>query len=122
MKDTILNTREAVLEYLNDQDDNSIVTIHNQYCENANYMYDYIYYNDANFFADYFSDTMEAVKAVCFGAYKYQDEYVQFNGYANLETSNNPTDFMDLGAIADDILECPETYDIELEEGDEDED
>lgn len=65
------------------------------------------------------TDKKEALQnaLVSFGEYRYQDEYVVFNGYGNLETFNNPADHVDIAAIAADILENEENYNyIELEE------
>ena len=45
--------------------------------------------NDEDFFNMYFeSNPDEAVRCVCYGNYKYMDEYVKFNAYGNLESVN----------------------------------
>jgi len=119
MKDTILNNREAVLDYLNGLSNDCLVRAHNQYCENNNDPDNEIYYNDEEFFNTFFSQVMDAVRAIAYGEYNYAHELVKFNGYANLETTNDPTDWIDLSEIADDILESPADYDIELEEEEE---
>lgn len=63
------------------------VDLWNQYaCECA--MDDYIYYNDEDFFNEHFSSPAEAVRATFFGDYRYGDNYVWFNGYANLVSSD----------------------------------
>jgi len=115
---TIKNTLEAVQEYLNNLDDSEIVRIHNEYCQSCNNSDDEIYNNDEDFFNTFFDGkVLEAVRAVSFGEYNYSDEYVVFNGYANLESFNNPSSHVDIDSIANDILENPENYyDIELEE------
>ncbi len=42
-------------------------------------------YNDEDFFNIYFEGRpMEAVRAVFYGDYNYNDDYVKFNGYGNL--------------------------------------
>ena len=49
-----------------------------------NYCYDV---NGENFFQTYFSDNLdELARAICYGEYKYGDDYVKFNGYGNLES------------------------------------
>ena len=117
---TVKNTIESITDYLNELDNEGLVSIHNQYCQSCNYSDDEIYFNDEDFFNTYFEGkVLEAVRAVSFGEYRYQDEYVIFNGYGNLETFNNPTDHVDISAIAADILENKENYDIELEETEE---
>lgn len=45
--------------------------------------------NDEEFFEVYFDrNVIEAVRAVCYGNYKYTDEFVKFDGYGNLESCN----------------------------------
>lgn len=45
------------------------------------------YENDEEFFSLFYeSRVSEAVRAVSYGDYNYNDEYVKFNGYGNLET------------------------------------
>jgi hypothetical protein len=114
---TIANNLEAVISHLNSLDDNELVNVHNTYCRNQNYSDDEIYSNDEDFFNTFFEGkTNEAVRAVCYGEYEYMNEYVKFNGYGNLVSFNNPSAYIDITAIANDILEDAREYDIELEE------
>jgi hypothetical protein len=115
---TVINkTIESITDYLNGLDNDELVSIHNTYCREQNYSDDEIFNNDEDFFNTYFEGkVLEAVRAVSFGEYNYRDEYVIFNGYGNLETFNNPADHVDISAIANNILESPENYDIELNE------
>lgn len=47
------------------------------------------HYNDEEFFNIFFGiNTMDAVRAVCFGDYRYNDDFVRFDGYGNLESVN----------------------------------
>jgi hypothetical protein len=113
---TVANSLEAVMSYLNGLDDNELVNAHNTYAR-ENSSDDEIYSNDEDFFNTFFEGkTNEAVRAVCYGEYRYTDEYVMFNGYGNLESFNNPSAHIDLIVIANDILENASNYDIELEE------
>lgn len=122
-KTTVLRTQEAVMEYLEGLDNSELVSIHNEYCQSGRNSDDEIWSNDEEFFDTFFSGkVMEAVRAVAYGEYSYSDDYVMFNGYANLESFNDPTDHIDLDAIADDILENERNYfGIELEEPEEEE-
>ena len=62
--------------------------------------------NDKDFFDTYFyQDPDEAVRAVCYGDYKYTDEYVKFNGYGNLESCSKYEMEEDLETFIDDIIE-----------------
>lgn len=46
--------------------------------------------NDEEFFNVFFEgDVMEAVRAISFGDYNYQDDYVLFNGYGNIDSYND---------------------------------
>ena len=111
---------DAIIEYLDGLDDESLVDIHNQYC-NENNTDDTIYYNDEDFFNTMFSNVDEAVRAVCYGEYNYTDKYVTFNGYANLVSFNYPDDHIDVSEIAQDILDNEQNYyNIELEDDEDD--
>lgn len=45
--------------------------------------------NDEEFFNMFFENkVIEAVRAVYYGNYNYNDDYVKFDGYGNLETCN----------------------------------
>lgn len=67
---------------------------------------DYCYeINDEDFFNVYFTEPMEAVRAVCFGEYRYSDDYVRFDAYRNLKSASK-WDFNDeLTAGKDEIVE-----------------
>lgn len=111
MKNTINKTLEAITDYLNELNNADLVAIHNEYCQSCNYSDDEIYSNDEEFFNTYFENkVLDAVRAVSFGDYRYQDEHIIFNGYGNLETFNNPENHVDISAIAADILENEGNY------------
>lgn len=115
--ETIKNNLDAVKTYLTELTSQYQVNIHNTYCQENNLSDDEIYSNDEEFFNLYFDNkVLEAVRAVSFGEYKYNDEFIKFNGYGNLVTFNYPENEIDIAAIAEDILENPERYDIEIEE------
>lgn len=77
---------EFIRDYLENLDDIELIDQWNGYCL-ENDMDNYINDNDENFFEDYFSNNInEAIRAVCYGDYRYMDDYVVFNGYANLDS------------------------------------
>ena len=123
MKTYIQKTNEAVMEYLNELDNNELVNIWNEHCQSAGSSDDEIYSNDDEFFNIYFEGrVIEAVRAVAYGEYNYSHDWVIFNGYGNLESFNNPESHIDLQEICDDILENEQNFfDIELEEVEEEE-
>lgn len=121
MKTAVKNNIESIKEWFDELTTADQVEAHNIYAREQS-SDDEIHSNDDDFFNTYFENrTLEAVRAVCYGEYKYTDEYVVFNGYGNLESFNNPEDHISVGEIAADILENPENYEhmIELEETEE---
>ena len=65
-------------------------------CEN-NYSDDEIFYNDENFFNTFFQDDpMGAARAAFYGDWNYCHGYVRFDGYGNLQSSNYPSELMDM--------------------------
>jgi hypothetical protein len=110
----IENNHEAIKDYLENLDDESQVNIHNTFCQENNYGDDIIEFNDDEFFEVHFTKPIDAVRAAQFGEYNFTDTFVKFNGYANLESFNNPEEHIDISAITKDIQENPEIYDIEL--------
>lgn len=45
-----------------------------------------VYDNDEDFFSMYSDNVMEVVRAISYGNYNYNDDYVRLNGYGNLES------------------------------------
>lgn len=76
--------------------------------------------NDEHFFDTYFEGKPdEAVRAVCFGDYNYNDNYVQFNGYGNLVSANDYTVIKemqdDVEEIANAVIEHKDNIDLPAE-------
>lgn len=112
---------ESVMEYLEGLSNDELVSIHNEYCQSINDSDNEIFNNDEEFFEMFFSGkVVEAVRAASYGNFQFNHDYVKFNGYANLDSFNNPSDNIDISEIADDILENERNYyDIELEDEEE---
>ena len=100
-----------IITYINDYD-NSMQTL----CYHD---------NDDEFFDIYFGiNTMQAVRAVCYGDYKYADDYVKFDELGNLESANiyeimaeydfNKEDIADkiieVAEFLDDYIDLPEEF------------
>lgn len=118
---------KAIIEEINCFDSDQLVQLNNTYCDEQNYPDDQIYSNDANFFADYFSDTMEAVRAVSYGDYNYTHDWVVLNGYGNLVSMDSVgTDDLceSVDIIAEHVAENFSSYDhlFDIDEDDFDED
>ena len=118
MKNTVRN----IENYLNNLDDSELLSINREYLENIHDVDSDTFENNEEFFEMFFQgSSMDAVRAVHFGDYRYTDAYVKFDGYGNLETTNNLGDFIDISELAEYIHENPENFDIEFDEEDEDE-
>lgn len=93
----IKDYKDFLIDELDNLDDKSLLRTHTELNE-----YDHIYDNtDPDFFDEYFENTDEAVRAVCYGDYEYMAPYVRFNGYGNLETTWNLKDFIYTDELAD---------------------
>jgi hypothetical protein len=115
---------KAIIEEINCFDNDQMVQLNNEYCDQQNYPDDQIYSNDANFFADvYGGDVMEAVRAVSYGDYNYSHDYVKLNGYGNLESMNviDEDDLCEsIDTIAEEVADNFRNYDhlFDLDEDD----
>ena len=107
---------EAVVEHLEELSTSDLVGIHNTYCQEIG-AGDEIYDNDGDFLEDIFiGNKNEAVRAAIYGKYNYSDDYIKFNGYGNLETTNNPEEWITISEIAEYILENEQYFDLEFED------
>lgn len=121
MKTTIKKTEEAIKEYLNGLTKSDLVYANNQMCQNLNICDNEIFSNDEDFFNTFFDNrVLEAVRAISYGDYNYSHDWVHFNGYGNLESTNYPMDWIDEPQLIESIMESPEVYDIDFEEEEED--
>jgi hypothetical protein len=115
---------KAIIEEINCFDNDQMVQLNNEYCDQQNYPDDQIYSNDANFFADvYGGDVMEAVRAVSYGDYNYSHDWVKLNGYGNLESMNviDEDDLCEsIDTIAEEVADNFRNYDhlFDLDEDD----
>jgi hypothetical protein len=115
---------KAIIEEINCFDNDQMVQLNNEYCDQQNYPDDQIYSNDANFFADvYGGDVMEAVRAVSYGDYNYSHDWVKLNGYGNLESMNviDEDDLCEsIDTIAEEVADNFHNYDhlFDLDEDD----
>ena len=79
-----------VKEYLLAHDDDELVEVV-QAINSFNGELDFLQYwdNDEEFFNTFFyNDPMELARAIYYGDYNYSHDYVRFNGYGNLETTD----------------------------------
>ena len=79
-----------VKEYLLAHDDDELVEVV-QAINSFNGSLDFFQWfdNDEEFFNTFFyNNPMELVRAIYYGNFNYCDDYVRFNGYGNLETTD----------------------------------
>lgn len=81
---------------------------------------DQVYENSEDFFEMFFPKSVDAVRAAKYGEYEFTHDFVKIDGYGNLQSFNDITDFVDIEELADHILENEELYNswLELEEED----
>ena len=75
--------REYLLNNFNELE--ILVQMLNNY--NGSFEHLMVWENDEEFFETFFPDNpMEAVRSAVYGHYNYNDKFVKFNGYGNLES------------------------------------
>ncbi len=66
--------------------------------------------NDEEFFNTFFDNPMEAIRATYYGNYNYNDDYVKFNGYGNIDSfseyERNEEIKDNIDDIVDNLIEC----------------
>jgi len=107
---------KEILKKLNELKDNeeweSLRIINNE-CAMYNGSTDEINVNDEEFFNIFFENNVnEAVRAVCFGDYRYTDGFVMFDAYGNLQSFNEYElkHYLDLDEMAYQITEYDDIY------------
>lgn len=79
---------ENLIEYLKENVTTDELLEMTQSVNSYNGALDYLYYyeNDEDFFETMFKSKSEVARAIYYGAYNYNDEYVNFDAYGNLES------------------------------------
>ena len=95
--------KEEVLEMLRDMNDSDLVAVHNEYCDKVNYYDDRIY--DMYEINDLLYDRSPLEIITDARDVDANDNYIRYNGYGNLESTDCPDDWIDLDEIADYIVE-----------------
>lgn len=97
----IKDYKDFLIDEFDNLDDKNLLSIYTELDS-----YDRIYDNtNTSFFDEQFSDTDEAVRAVCYGDYEYMAPFVRFNSYGNLETTWDLKDFIYTDELADKGIE-----------------
>lgn len=93
---------EQIKAILNDMYDDELLEIHNRYCEANNNYDDQIFQNDDVTLNDVMGECTfaEAACKLHYSDYNYNDAYFWFDGYGNIESSNDPKDIIFVDDIA----------------------
>lgn len=83
---------------IRDYEQDEIIQFHNDYCDREG-SEDQIYENNGDFFDLFFSKPIDAVRAAQYGDYRYTDNFVRFDGYGNLESTDEPLEWVDFDAL-----------------------
>lgn len=92
---------------IRDYEQDEIIQLHNDHCDREGFE-DQIYENNGDFFDLFFDKPIDAVRAAQYGDYRYTDNFVKFDGYGNLESTDEPLEWVDFDALEDDREENPE--------------
>lgn len=87
---------QKVYDHIINLDADDLMQLHNEYCEANNYPDDMIYINDDEFIDMVYPRTSEFTKALASAGvqYCYNHDFVRFDGYGVLESSDDVSDFI----------------------------
>ena len=94
IREYLLNNEETILDVVSEL--NSC----NGCLENLDF-----WENDEEFFNTFFDNPMEAIRATYYGNYNYNDDYVKFNGYGNIDSYSEYERIEEIKDNIDDIVE-----------------
>lgn len=76
--------KDIIKEQLEEAEFHELLNTYNEYCTNN--QYEEYFSNDEDFFQTFFGTMIEGVRATQYGDYRFYDDYVQFNGYGNVDS------------------------------------
>ena len=87
---------QKVYDHIINLDADDLMQLHNEYCEANNYPDDMIYINDGEFIDMVYPSASEFAKALANadGQYCYNHDFVRFDGYGDLESSDDVSDLI----------------------------
>lgn len=115
--------KNEIREYLLNNEDVLLDVVSELNCWNGCLDYLEFWENDEEFFNTYFNSPMEAIRATYYGDYNYNDDYVRFNGYGNIDSYDEYEKNEEIRGCIDDIVDnlveyydCIGIYNEELED------
>lgn len=94
IKEYLLNNEEILLEVVSE------LNSWNSCLENLDF-----WENDEEFFNTFFDNPMDAIRATYYGNYNYNDDYVKFNGYGNIDSYSEYERIEEIKDNIDDIVD-----------------
>ena len=99
IREYLLNNEETLLEVVSE------LNSWNSCLDNLDF-----WENDEEFFNTFFDNPMEAIRATYYGNYNYNDDYVKFNGYGNIDSYSEYERIEEIkdniDDIVDNLIEC----------------
>ena len=115
-------TKTDVLQWLHTLNNDKLIHVFNEYADDR-YDEPIEYFNDPDYFFDsMFSKPADAARAVYSGHVSYNDDFVIFDGYGNLQTFSDPARYLESRGLLDDLAEAiaedPDAYGYPTKGGD----
>lgn len=105
------NLRKSVMDQLEEMNDTDLVEVHNTYCRLVYGVDDEIHYNDTENLQMLVGECpYNALQRAFYGDYNPNHEYVKLDGYANLESFDDPTEHISKSDMVDTIMENLEEF------------
>lgn len=98
-------TKSTIKEYLLNNEETLFNVVNELNAWNNCLDYLNFWENDEDFFDNYFSSPMEAIRATYYGDYNYNDDYVRFNGYGNIDSFSEYDKDREIIDSIDDIVD-----------------
>lgn len=116
--------KEMLINQMYEMDEDEIMYLWNDYAYDCR-PDDVIYENNEDVLNELFSRPSDAIHAIYFGDYTFNDPYFYFNGYANIQSVysliRDKNSIVYLSELADWLIEDEryENYDFEIDDDDE---
>lgn len=101
---------KSLKEQISNLSDGDLLSVWREVCDLFNLSDSEIFENDEEFFEIWGATGIEVARSVHYGDYRYSDDYVHFDGYGNLESSNRVKDFTDEYQIIDCVNQNPDSF------------
>lgn len=112
MKKRAYDVEDAIASYLEELDDDELVAVWNEYCYATNNYDDAIESNDEDTFEEMLNglSAWDVACKVCYGDWSAGRSYVRFDGYANLEATDWPKDWIYISDMASEAVARDEDF------------